>query len=46
MFQTDFPVSLANAEKNLIFQRSRCGGYYTALNYYVIHDIFVLFTFA
>ena len=28
-----------------IFQRSVRGGYYTALSYDVIHDVFVLFTF-
>ena len=37
---------MANAEKNIKSQRSVCGRYYTALSYDVIHDVFVLFTFA
>jgi len=28
------------------FQLSVCGGYYTTLSYDIIHDVFVLFTFA
>jgi len=47
MFQTDRPISVANAEKKIkIFQRSVCGSYYTALSFDNIHDIFVLFTSA
>jgi len=45
--QTDCPISLANAEKKILnFQCSVSGSYYTALSYDVIHDVFVLFTFA
>ena len=37
--------SLRQTQKK-IFQHLVCGGYYTALSYDVIHDVFVLFTFA
>ena len=33
-------------KKLKIYQRSIGGGYYTTLSYIVIHDVFVLFTFA
>jgi len=46
MFQTGHPISLARAEKNFNFQRSVCGGYYTALSHNIIHDVFVSFPFA
>jgi len=40
MFEIDSPISLANTEKNINFQHSAHGGYYTAVRYDVIHDIF------
>jgi len=45
MFQINRPISLANAKKIENFQRSVHGGYYTALSYDDVHDVF-LFTFA
>jgi len=39
MFQTDRPISLANAEKN--FSILVHGGYYTALSDDVIYDVCV-----
>jgi len=46
-FQIDRPISQANAgKKNDNFQHSVCGSYYAALICDIIHDIFVLFTFA
>jgi len=46
MFQTDHPISLTNAEKN--FKLSAFGSWqlFTSLSYNVIHEVFVLFTFA
>jgi len=41
MFQTDRPISLANAEKLLNFQRSVRGRYCTALSYDVIHAAYL-----
>jgi len=40
------PSHWQTPEKNKKFQRSVCGGYYTALIYDVIRGVFVLFTFA
>jgi len=45
-FRPIIPSHWQMQKKKQNFQRSVCGSYFTSISYDVIHDVFVLFTFA